>query len=80
MHTVKGVEELANEFDVGGYSAGYLSCVIALLYFATVYLLEKLGSSVVWNPFVRGIIADYSYVVSVFDPNTGRAVADRALM
>ena len=52
------------EFSVSGNAAGYLSCFIAVMYFATVYGLEKLGYGTVWKPEVRGILADYAYVVS----------------
>jgi boron transporter len=59
---VKGVEELVNEFTSVSPTAGYLSCVIAILYFGSVYLLEKLGSSTMWKPWIRGLLADYAYV------------------
>lgn len=62
--TVKGVEELVNEFTEEGIAAGYLACLIAILYFGSVYGLEKLGSGTTWNSAVRGFIADYAYVVS----------------
>lgn len=61
---VKGVEELVNEFTTEGSAAGYLACLIAILYFGTVYALEKLGSSTLWRAGFRGILADYAYVVS----------------
>lgn len=61
--TVKGVEELVAEFSSHGLSAGYLSTIIALLYFGTVYALEKLGNSTLWTPAVRGLLADYAYPV-----------------
>lgn len=63
--TVKGVEELVNEFKVEGNPAGYLACLIAILYFGTVYSLEKMGSSTIWKGGVREILADYAYVVSL---------------
>lgn len=63
-NTVKGVEELVNEFNKEGRAAGYLSCIIGILYFATIYSLEKLGSSTIWKAEVRLILADYAYVVS----------------
>lgn len=65
---VKGVEELVNEFAEEGIAAGYLACLIAILYFGSVYGLEKLGSSTTWNSTARGFIADYAYVVSLFLP------------
>ncbi len=61
--TVKGVEELVNEFQ-GGLAAGYLACLIAILYFGTVYALENTGSSTMWRESLRGVLADYAYVVS----------------
>ena len=64
MSLVKGVEELVNEFHVSGPASGYLACLVAILYFGNVYSLEKIGSSTTWNPTVRGILADYAYIVS----------------
>jgi hypothetical protein len=60
--TVKGVEELVNEFEVAGDAAGYLSCATAILYFGSIYGLEKLGGSTLWKPWFRGVLADYAYV------------------
>jgi hypothetical protein len=60
---VKGVEELVSEFEVQGTAAGYLACLIAILYFGTVYCLETMGSSTIWKGSVRGFLADYAYVV-----------------
>ncbi|KAI1870476.1 uncharacterized protein JN550_005404 [Neoarthrinium moseri] len=62
IYIIKGVEELVNEFDQENATAGYLSCIIAILYFGSVYSLEKLGQSTVWQPWFRGILADYAYV------------------
>jgi len=62
IYMVKGVEELVNEFAVAGNTPGFLATMIAILYFASVYGLEKLGSSVIWKAGVRGFIADYAYV------------------
>lgn len=60
---VKGVEELVNEFTVYGPTAGFMSCMIAILYFFTIYSLELLGSSTICRPWFRGLLADYAYVV-----------------
>lgn len=49
-------------FEVSDFQAGYLSIVIGILYFGSVYGLEKLGGSTLWNAGVRGILADYSFV------------------
>jgi hypothetical protein len=60
--TVKGVEELVYLFEVSEFDGGYLSIVIAILYFGSVYGLEKLGGSTLFTPWVRSILADYSFV------------------
>lgn len=62
---VKGVEELVNEFDTQGPAAGFLATMIAILYFASVYSLEKLGYGKVWKAGFRGVLADYAYVVRI---------------
>lgn len=62
---VKGVEELINEFTSHGRGAGYLACMIAVLYFLNIYELEKSGASTIWKPFFRGLLADNPYPVSV---------------
>lgn len=65
MDVVKGVEELTSLFNTFGSVDGYLSCVVAILYFGTVYTLEKLGNGVLAKPWIRGILADYAYPVSL---------------
>lgn len=62
---VKGVEELVSLFDSYGSVDGSLSCVIAILYFGTVYSLEKIGSGVLVKPWTRGLLADYAYPASL---------------
>lgn len=59
----KGVEELTSEFAKKGHSAGFLSCTIAILYFLTIHGLETIGSSTIWRPAFRGLLADYAYPV-----------------
>jgi hypothetical protein len=60
--TVKGVEELVYLFQESNFDGGYLSIVIAIVYFGSVYSLEKLGGSTLFTPGLRSIIADYSFV------------------
>ncbi|KAL2206829.1 hypothetical protein CC79DRAFT_1349663 [Sarocladium strictum] len=62
IYIIKGVEELVNEFTTEGSEAGYLAVVVAILYFGSVYGLEKLGSSTLWRAGFRGFLADYAYV------------------
>ncbi|KAI9375785.1 HCO3 transporter family-domain-containing protein [Aspergillus egyptiacus] len=63
IYCIKGVEELVNEFTEHGATAGFLSCLIAVLYFLTIYGLEWLGSSTICRPWIRGLLADYAYVI-----------------
>ncbi|KAF2460343.1 HCO3 transporter family-domain-containing protein [Lineolata rhizophorae] len=62
IYIIKGVEEIVNEFTQYGSTPGFLTTLIAILYFGTVYGLEKLGSSTVFKPSIREVLADYSYV------------------
>ena len=62
--TVKGVEELVNQFDAGGLAGGYLSVVIALSYWATIYGLELMGSTIYFRPFARKLLSDYAYPIA----------------
>ncbi|PMB71401.1 putative transporter [Beauveria bassiana] len=65
IYIIKGVEELVNEFD-NENAAGFLACIIGILYFASVYALEKVGASTMWKEQFRGILADYSSWVIEF--------------
>ncbi|KAF3123506.1 hypothetical protein TWF703_000718 [Orbilia oligospora] len=58
-----GVEELVAEFDEST-SGGFMGIVVAMLYFGSVYTLEKFGSGLFFNPTVRGFIADYAYPIA----------------
>jgi hypothetical protein len=61
---VKGVEELIAQFDDSTAAAGYLSIVVALCYWATVYALEMLPHTVVFTPVTRKLLSDFAYPVS----------------
>lgn len=62
--TVKGVEELVNQFDAMNYRSGYLSCVIALAYWFTVTKLEGVGETAYGRPWMRKAISDYAYPIA----------------
>ncbi|KAK1141532.1 hypothetical protein N8T08_008945 [Aspergillus melleus] len=47
-----------------GSAAGFMSTMIAILYFLTIYGLEMLGSSTICRPWFRGLLADYAYVIA----------------
>ncbi|KAF1918972.1 anion exchange family protein [Ampelomyces quisqualis] len=66
IYCIKGVEELVYLFEPTTTAGGYLSIVIAILYFGSVYGLEKLGTSTLWKPWIRGILADYSFALPTF--------------
>lgn len=59
---MKGVEEVVDEFTHGN-ADGFMSCVVAILFFGTVYALEAVGRSVFFAPWVRSFLADYAYPV-----------------
>lgn len=65
---VKGVEELAAEFTTFGPAQGYMSCMIAILYFGTIYALEAIGQGTLIKPWVRSLLADYAYPVRFSRP------------
>lgn len=60
---VKGVEELVAEFTTVNSTQGFMACVIAILYFGTIYSLENIGQSTLFRPWFRAILADYAYPV-----------------
>lgn len=63
IYIIKGVEELVDEFT-RGTTEGYFSCLVAVLYFGSVYGLEAVGSGVVLGRWFRTILADFAYPVS----------------
>ncbi|KAL3418221.1 hypothetical protein PVAG01_09936 [Phlyctema vagabunda] len=64
IYLIKGVEELVSLFDTFGSLDGYLSCLIALLYFGTIYTLERLGGGTLARPWARGLLSDYAYPIA----------------
>lgn len=60
---VKGVQELIAQFYESTHEAGFLSIVVALCYWATVYALEMLPHTVVFTPVTRKLLSDYAYPV-----------------
>ena len=56
---------LTAEFTHYGSLDGYMSTMIAILYFGTVYALESVGKSKLFRPTIRGILGDYAYPVCV---------------
>jgi len=63
--TVKGVEELIDQFNSSTATAGFLSVVVALCYFVTVYGLELLPGLSYFTPTIRKLLADYAFPVGV---------------
>ncbi|KAI4087481.1 MAG: hypothetical protein LQ339_008889 [Xanthoria mediterranea] len=63
IYIIKGVEELVAEFTSFNSTQGFLSCVIAILYFGTIYSLENIGRSTLFNTWFRSILADYAYPI-----------------
>lgn len=61
---VKGVEELISQFTSSTLAAGFLSVVVALCFWATIYALETLPRTVLFTPTIRKLLSDYAYPVS----------------
>ncbi|KAL1581806.1 hypothetical protein WHR41_09465 [Cladosporium halotolerans] len=66
IYMIKGVEELVAQFyeDAGQITGGYLSIVIAIGYWASVYLLEHIGKTTMFTPWVRKSLADFAYPIA----------------
>jgi hypothetical protein len=66
IYMIKGVEELVAQFyeDAGQITGGYLSIVIAIGYWATVYVLEYMGKTTMLKPWIRKSLADFAYPIA----------------
>lgn len=64
IYVVKGVELIVEEFGEGLSEAnGYLSCLIALLYFALTWMTTRIGMSNYLHRYIRGICTDFSLII-----------------
>ena len=57
------MELLVGELESYGPSDGFMSVVIALMFFFMVYVLEMVGNGIWFRPGVRGLLGDYAYPV-----------------
>ncbi|KAG9678433.1 hypothetical protein KCU99_g1260, partial [Aureobasidium melanogenum] len=64
IYMIKGVQELIAQFYESTHTAGFLSIVVALCYWATVYALEMLPHTVVFTPVTRKVLSDYAYPIA----------------
>jgi hypothetical protein len=64
IYLIKGVELLTVEFSEHGSEDGFMSTLIAIFFFGTVYYLEKLGACKMFKPWVRSILGDYAYPIA----------------
>jgi len=66
IYMIKGFEELFAQFYEGGrnWVGGYLSVVIALCYWFSVYGLELVGSTTFFTPTIRKVLSDYAYPIA----------------
>jgi len=62
--TEKGVQELVAQFSESTPTAAFLGIVVALCYWFTIYLLELMPATKVFNPAIRKFLSDYAYPVS----------------
>ncbi|KAL9007906.1 MAG: hypothetical protein Q9173_006914 [Seirophora scorigena] len=61
IYIIKGVEELSINFYDNTIVNGFASALVAVLYTLTVYLLQKIGATCLFNPTTRTILSDYAY-------------------
>ncbi|KAL8763855.1 MAG: hypothetical protein Q9184_000451 [Pyrenodesmia sp. 2 TL-2023] len=66
IYIIKGVEELAINFDNNTILNGFASALVAVLYTLTVYLLERMGSTCLFNASTRKVLSDYAYPIATF--------------
>ncbi|KAL8965923.1 MAG: hypothetical protein Q9197_006262 [Variospora fuerteventurae] len=64
IYIIKGVEELAINFYDNTIVNGFASALVAVLYTLTVYLLEKIGTTCLFNTTTRKLLSDYAYPVA----------------
>jgi boron transporter len=66
IYMIKGVEELVAQFYQEGssWTAGYLSIVIALCYWFSVTVLEMMGGTIFFKPWIRKMLSDYAYPIA----------------
>ena len=58
------MELLIAEFESDGPTDGFMSIIIAIMFFFTVYALEMVGRGLWFGPWMRGFLGDYAYPVS----------------
>lgn len=64
IYCVKGVELIVEEFGEGlSEQNGFLSCLIALLYFALTWMTTRLGQSNYLHRYIRGFCTDFSLII-----------------
>ncbi|CCG80994.1 HCO3-transporter family protein [Taphrina deformans PYCC 5710] len=64
VYIIKGVELIIEEFGEGLSEAnGYLSCLIALLFFALTWMTTRIGMGNYLHRYIRGFCTDFSLVI-----------------
>ena len=64
IYVIKGCEEISVGFENGEISNGFASSMVAILYFLTIYVLEKIGQTTYTRGWLRTILSDYAYPIS----------------
>ncbi|GAB7338502.1 hypothetical protein MBLNU457_5253t1 [Dothideomycetes sp. NU457] len=63
IYMEKGVQELIAQFPESTPAGGFLSIVVALCYWFTVYMLELMPNTTVFTPTIRKFLSDYAYPI-----------------
>ncbi|KAK5093412.1 hypothetical protein LTR70_004772 [Exophiala xenobiotica] len=61
IYVIKGCEELAINFEDGQISNGFASAMVAILYFLTVFFLDRIGQTAFATSPVRKFLSEYAY-------------------
>ncbi|KAK3725068.1 hypothetical protein LTR37_000578 [Vermiconidia calcicola] len=70
IYMIKGVQELIAQFDdgiggeAGSRQGGYLACIIALVYWFSVYSLENIGGTIYSRNWLRKSLSDFAYPIA----------------
>lgn len=61
IYVIKGCEELSIGFQDQNITNGFASALIAVLYFLTIYFLEKIGQTTYTRGWLRTSLSDFAY-------------------
>lgn len=64
IYIIKGVEEISVNFYNGTIANGFAAAMLAILFSITIYFLESIGSTTLFNGWTRTLLSDYAYPIA----------------